>query len=218
MKKSKILLLTLCAALLVTATILGTLAFLTSRDTVENTFTVGKVEITLDETAVTPDGKAKPGADRVKENDYHLIPGMTYTKDPTVTVVKGSEQTYVRMLVTVSCMKELDALFAPTGADLLTIFNGYDANTWLYQGVDRDENANTVTYEFRYKSTVTPTATEDTELEALFDSITVPGAFDGDDMATIANMKITVVGHAIQAAGFADADEAWVAFDGQIGG
>lgn len=217
MKKSKILLLTLCAVLVVTATVLGTLAFLTSQDTVVNTFSVGKVEIKLDETKVTPDGKPVDGADRVKENQYHLLPGLTYTKDPTMTVVKGSEASYVRMLVTFDHMKELDAIFAPTGADMTSIFNGYDANKWELNAVERDETANTLTYEFRYKGIVTPTATDDLVLEALFDSVTVPGFLDGEDMAAIADLKITVVGNAIQAAGFATVDAAWVAFGDQMG-
>ncbi len=218
MKKAKVLLLTLCAVLLVTASILGTLAYLTSQDTVVNTFTVGKVNITLDETAVTPDGKPIDGAARVKGNEYHLVPGNTYVKDPTMTVLKGSEESYVRMLVTVNCMKELDDAFAPETADLTTIFNGYDKDTWVYKKVIRDDNANTVTYEFRYKATVTPNANEDMVLDALFDSITVPTHFDSNDMASLKEFKITVIGHAIQATGFDDADSAWTAFDNQIDG
>lgn len=41
--KSKALLLTLCAVLLVAASVLGTMAYLTSSAEVKNTFTVGKV-------------------------------------------------------------------------------------------------------------------------------------------------------------------------------
>lgn len=218
MKKTKVLLLTLCAVLLVAVSVLGTLAYLTSQDTVVNTFTVGKVHIVLDEAKVTPDGEPVDGADRVKENNYHLVPGNTYTKDPTITVVKGSEESYVRMLVTINCLKELDAAFAPEGADLTTIFNGYDANNWVYETSVREEDANTVTYEFRYKGTVKPTANADLFLDALFDSITVPSSFGSGDMKSLADLKITVVGHAIQAAGFADADAAWTVFTSEING
>ena len=93
--KSKALLLTLCAVLLIAASVLGTMAYLTSTDTVTNTFTVGKVEIKLDETDVT-----NPTGSRVQANSYKLMPGTTYTKDPTVTVKAGSEESYVRMKVT----------------------------------------------------------------------------------------------------------------------
>ena len=48
-------LLTLCCALLlVAAGVFGTLAYLTGTDTVNNTFTVGNVKITLDEANALP--------------------------------------------------------------------------------------------------------------------------------------------------------------------
>lgn len=216
MKKSKVVLMVLCAVALITVSVLGTLAYLTSQDVVVNTFTVGKVNITLDETAVNTDGTPIANADRVKENKYHLVPGNTYVKDPTMTVVKGSEESYVRMLLTINCSKEFDDIFAPEVADLTSIFNGYDANNWIYAETTRNETANTVTYEFRYKETVKPSADNDIVLEPLFDSITVPGEFDSDDMASISNLKITVVGHAIQKSGFNSADAAWTAFNDQI--
>ena len=56
--RTKVLLLTLCAALLVCATVLATMAFLTDTAEVKNTFTVGNVDITLDEAKVTVYGKA----------------------------------------------------------------------------------------------------------------------------------------------------------------
>lgn len=216
MKKSKVVLMVLCAVALITVSVLGTLAYLTSQDVVVNTFTVGKVNITLDETAVNTDGTPIENADRVKENKYHLVPGNTYVKDPTMTVVKGSEESYVRMLLTINCSKEFDDIFAPEVADLTSIFNGYDANNWIYAETTRNETANTVTYEFRYKETVKPSVDNDIVLEPLFDSITVPGEFDSDDMASISNLKITVVGHAIQKSGFNSADAAWTAFNDQI--
>ena len=92
--KSKALLLTLCAVLLIAASVLGTMAYLTSSAEVKNTFTIGKVEIKLDETDVT-----NPTGPRVTANSYKLMPGTTYTKDPTVTVKAGSEESYVRMKV-----------------------------------------------------------------------------------------------------------------------
>lgn len=98
--RTKALLLTLCAVLLVAATVFTTVAYLKSTDEVVNTFTVGKVKITLDEANVTSDGTPVEGADRVKSNGYHLLPGHTYTKDPTVTVKKGSDKSYIRMKVT----------------------------------------------------------------------------------------------------------------------
>ena len=147
--RSKALLLSLCAVLLVAASVLGTMAYLTDSETVTNTFTVGQVHLTLDEAKVNPmgqpldeNGKA-PGeegynsdklAPRWKpttedsEQEYHLLPGHSYTKDPTVTVVAGSEESYVRMMVTVSFTKELTDAQLATSLD--GIFLGYDDTKW----------------------------------------------------------------------------------------
>lgn len=105
----KIVALLLCAALLVGATIAGTLAYLTSTDSVTNTFTVGNVAITMDETLVDEYGNPakKDGTgnivavvngetpERTEANIYKLIPGHTYTKDPTIKVSAGSEDCYI---------------------------------------------------------------------------------------------------------------------------
>ena len=212
--KSKALLLTLCAVLLVAASVMGTMAYLTSTDKVENTFTVGKVAIKLDEAKVDTDGTPVTPAERVKANSYKLLPGHTYNKDPMVTVLSGSESSYIKMTVTFSEASALDAIFAPTGADLTSIFNGYDSTNWIYKGNTKDATANTRTYEFWYKETVgAPTA--DVALDALFDSITVPGTITNEQLATIEGMTITVNAYAIQADGFAKAEAAWAAFDAQ---
>lgn len=212
MKKFKALLVVACALLLVAASVFGTMAYLTSTDTVTNTFTIGKVNIKLDEAKVNADGTSVTPAERVKENSYKLLPGHTYTKDPTVTVLNGSETSYVKMTVTFSKASALDAIFAPTGAELTSIFNGYDAANWIYKGNTKDATADTRTYEFWYKETVgAPTA--DVALDALFDSITVPGEITKEQLATIEGMTITVNAYAIQADGFADADAAWAAFN-----
>lgn len=209
--RSKALLLTLCAVLLVTASMLGTMAYLTSTDEVKNTFTVGQVKITLDEAKANTDGSLVEGAERVKANSYKLLPGHTYNKDPMVTVLKGSEPSYVKMTVTFSKANELDAIFASTGADLTSIFKGYDSANWIYKGNTKDATANTRTYEFWYKETVDAPNT-DVALDALFDSITVPGAITNEQLASIKGMTITVNAYAIQADGFANADEAWKHF------
>ncbi len=211
MKKFKALLVVACALLLVAASVFGTMAYLTSTDEVKNTFTVGKVNIKLDEAKANTDGSLVEGAARVKANSYKLLPSHTYNKDPMVTVLSGSEPSYVKMTVTFSKANELDAIFAPTGADLTSIFKGYNAANWIAKGNTKDTTANTRTYEFWYKEAVgAPTA--DVALDALFDSITVPGEITGEQLETIKGMTITVNAYAIQADGFADATAAWAAF------
>ena len=202
----------LALVLVIAMSVAGTVAYLTSADEVVNTFTVGNVAITLDEAEVDANGNVVSN-DRVKANSYKLLPGHTYAKDPMVTVKAGSESSYVKMTVTFSDAAALDAIFAPTGgADMTSIFNGYDGTTWIYKGYTEDTTANTRTYEFWYKETVAaPNA--DVALDALFDSITVPGTINNAQLKTIEGMTITVNAYAIQADGFANADAAWEAFD-----
>lgn len=211
MKKSKVLLTLACAVLLVAASVMGTLAYLTDKDAVTNTFSVGQVSIKLDEAKANPDGTLVEGATRVQENSYKLMPGHTYNKDPMVTVLKGSEKSYIKMTVTFSKAAELDAIFAPNGADMTSIFLGYDAAKWIYKGNTEDTTANTRTYEFWYKETVAA-PTEDVALDALFDQIKVPGEINNEQLKTIEGMTITVNAYAIQADGFDTAEAAWAAY------
>lgn len=212
MKKTrKILLMAACAVLLVCISVGATVAYLTSTDEVKNTFTVGKVAIKLDEAKANPDGSLVANAARVKENKYKLLPGHTYNKDPMVTVLSGSEPAYIKMTVTFSKADKLDEIFAPTGAELTSIFNGYDAANWIYKGNTEDTTAKTRTYEFWYKGTVAA-PNGDVALDALFDSITVPGTITNDQLAKIEGMTITVKAYAIQADGFQNATEAWDKF------
>ncbi len=217
--KTKALLMSLCAVLLVAASVLGTMAYLTDSKDVKNTFTVGNVAIKLDEAKVNADGKAidKEGnvvtdlakAERVAENSYKLLPGHEYTKDPTVTVNTPSVESYVKMTVTFTKANALDAIFAPTGANLTSIFGGYDAAIWLYKGNTKE--GDTRTYEFWYKTTVDATDAAQT-LKPLFTSIIVPGTINNDQLKSIDGMTINVNAYAIQADGFKDAAEAWAHF------
>ena len=223
--KSKALLLTLCAVLLVAASVLGTMAYLTSTDTVTNTFTIGKVEIKLDETDVT-----NLTGPRVTANSYKLMPGTTYTKDPTVTVKAGSEESYVRMKVTFNNASKLMAMlpsadnledFTP---DEIALIKKIDAG-WLPEytmfGMEKtladpnyfvyDAANDTVTYIFYYPTTVTATD-KDVVLPAVFTEISLPEHVTGEQLAELNNFQITVIAEAIQAGSFANADKAWAAF------
>lgn len=197
--------------LVAAVSVLGTLAYLTSQDQVVNTFTVGKVNITLDEMKVTDDGKPVASAERVKANDYKLLPGLTYAKDPTVTVLKGSELSYVKLVVTVSKASESDKLLKECETTLAAVVKGYDVANWILKSNTEDKANNTRTYEFWYKEAVDASAA-DVKLDALFDQIVVPGNITNVQLASIDGLEIDIVAYAIQADGFADADAAWDAF------
>lgn len=185
--KKKVFVTVLCAAALVVASVLGTMAFLTSTDQVTNTFTVGKVAITLDETDVTPMGVQDTDA-RVQGNEYKLIPGHTYIKDPTVHVDADSEDSWLFVKVD-NGISDLEA----TGNT--TIAEQMKAKGWtLVTGT---------TNVYAYAQKVT--AGQDI---GVFDSFKIAGdaTVAGNDAKTI-----TIEAYAIQADGFGTAADAWTA-------
>lgn len=213
----KILLICICVIAVLTVSLVGTLAYLVDTDSAVNTFTTGQVHISIDEAKVDADGTPVAGADRVKANEYHILPGMQYTKDPTVTVNGGSEDAYVRMILTVHNASDVQAILTKYNlGDFSILIGGWDKNTWLYEGFTEDTAKNTISFEFRYKEVVAKSAT-DTKLTALFDTLIVPGEITGEEMKDLydGGFKMEVFGHAIQAAGFDTADAAWTTFASQ---
>lgn len=235
----------LCAVLLVAASVLGTMAYLTDSKDVKNTFTVGNVAIKLDEAKVDENGTQVVDKDgnpvaRVTENEYKLLPGHTYVKDPTVTVKTPSVDSYVRMKVTFNKASALIAMCtnpnweedAPTEIKnawpLLYMVNFTDESVkWdgiIMDNMFESENmlnntkycvydkaADTLTFYYYYTETVkAPTA--DVKLATLFDSITVPQWATGDQLKKLEGFEINVVAEAIQADGFESADAAWAEF------
>lgn len=190
--KKKVFMTVLCAAALVVASVLGTMAYLTSKtDTVTNTFTVGNVAITLDEAKVTDDGKVVTGedAERVKANNYKLIPGHTYTKDPTVHVAAGSEESWLFVKVD-NGISNLEAAGETTIAAQMA-----KDNNWTL--VDETNHV------YAYKNKVS--ARQNIQV---FGSFTLAGDANVGAVNT-ANDKITITAYAVQADGFNTAADAW---------
>lgn len=222
--RSKALLLTLCAVLLVAASVLGTMAYLTSTGEVKNTFTVGQVKITLDEAKVDVNGKALKGdaAERVTNNSYKLLPGHSYDKDPTIHVDPSSEDCFIRAKVTINHANEWQALVTKyAGGNLTNIITGFDENIWWVSQPVATGN-DTITYTFVYKnenhteelSKRIWTKSDSTDL-VLFKEIKMPGGLTNEEIAEVANTEITVIAEAIQADGFTSEADAWAAFAGR---
>lgn len=91
--KKKLALIIVAVILVAAIAVGGTMAWLTSTPAaVTNTFTVGKVSITLTE---TPNAKSSPDAEANDIWQAQLIPGTTYGKDPTVSVSADSEDCWL---------------------------------------------------------------------------------------------------------------------------
>lgn len=188
-KRMRRLTLLVCSAALLACVGIGaSFAYLTNQDTVTNSFTVGSVAITLDEAAVNADGTRIEGAERVQANEYHLIPGRSYTKDPTVHVGDTSEDCYLFVEIE-NGIAEIEASGNGTIAAQLA------ANGWT--AVAGEENV--------YAYSTVAQAGDDL---LLFASFTVGSDADVSDFA---EETIEITAYAIQAEGFADAATAWAA-------
>lgn len=179
MKTKKILALALCAVLLVCGSVLGTMAYLTSQDAVINTFTVGNVAITLDEAPVDANGDATDG-DRVQANEYKLLPGHEYDKDPIIHVDPKSEACWLFVKVE----NGISAIEAET-----TIAAQMAANGWT----PIEEGSNIYAYK---------------EIVAGGTDVPVFATFKIKGDAVVADYttaKIVVTAYAVQADGFATA-------------
>lgn len=91
--------LSIAAVALVAASILGTIAYLTASSAVSNVFTVGDVNITMFETKVDTSGVPVSPKVEVDTNSYHLMPGATYTKDPTIRILSKFESDEMYLFV-----------------------------------------------------------------------------------------------------------------------
>ena len=96
MTKKRFVAILLCMTLVALAAIGATFAYLTDTKTVNNTFTMGNVKITLDETDIK-----NPNGARVTSNEYNVYPGAVVTKDPIVHNT-GKNAAYIRATVNVS--------------------------------------------------------------------------------------------------------------------
>ena len=202
-KTKKILALALAAVMLVCTTVAATVAYLTSQtEVVNNTFTVGSVTITLDEADVneygellnTNDEVYEDGdtlADRVTDNEYKLIPGHNYVKDPTVHVEEGSEQVWLFVKVE----NGIEGIEAET-----TIEDQIADNGWLELEVEGAK----VPYVYYYNGIVD--AREDAVDKVVFEEFTL---LDDADVEDFEDAEITIIAYAVQADGFATAAEAW---------
>lgn len=197
--KRKALLLTFCAVLLVVASVLGTIAYLTANDKVTNTFTVGQVAINLDEAKVNPDGTRVEGVARVKENSYKLLPGHEYTKDPTVHVNAVSENSWIFVKVE----NGIAAYEANITKDYKQIADQITENGWT--ALDGVANV-------YYKSYAQNATGADLVVFNNFKVSDTANTVGGWANITEKRTKVIVNAYAIQADGFDTAKEAWDAF------
>ena len=183
----------LAMMLIMAMTVAGTYAYLTSTDSVTNTFTVGKVAITLDEAKTDAYGVADTTPARVKANEYKLIPGREYDKDPTVHVEAGSEECYVFVKIE-NGIAAIEDTTEPIADQIET--NGWTllpGETGVYYRVQAaiPENGNAVPL-------------------PVFESFTIKA---DADVSTYGDAELIITAYAIQKDGIINAAAAWAALN-----
>ena len=192
-KLTKALAATLCAILLVGVAVAGTVAYLTSKDEVSNTFSAGNVTIEMDEAKVDGNGKKLTGenAGRTKNNAYKLVPARTYENDLVIHVKANSEACYLFV--------QLDANFVNVASSVTSTLatNGWtalpDVANVYYKQVDAVDQTDD-----DYK---------------VFESFTVDSDETNTTLSQVTSTK--VFGYAIQSEGLADVATAWTAVSTQ---
>lgn len=201
--RSKALLLILCAMLLLIASALGTVAYLTVQDTVKNTFSVGKVDVTLDEGS---EGKrsmrARSTGAPVDENDHILMPGHTYTKDHTIHVDAVSEDSYIFVKVE-NGIASYEAASSAEEGGYRTIADQLTANGWTAL-----ESAADVYYREYTKSS----AGSDF---AVFNTFKIADNANDVESWGSCDAQVVVTAYAVQKDGFDTASAAWMATFGK---
>lgn len=183
--KKKLMSICLVVALGATAIIGGTLAYFTDNEKAKNVFSVGGVDIVLEEPNWEGSGQ---------EEAITVYPGEPLAKDPTVTVAAGSNPCFVRLKVT-----GLDQFGGKGNIVYLTNYvegalgEGWTLHTdgyfyWtkpMVEGAAIDDSWN-AEYGLTNKTT------------SLFDQIKMPVALDGSENTV---QPITVYAQAVQAQG-----------------
>ena len=202
MTKKKVFVVALAICLLAVLSV-GTLAWFTDKDEVDNYFQVStdqaqkpNFRITLYETEVDPttnqfgDANGNGVIDKVKGNTYtNILPGDVLPKDPTVRN-DGQYDQWVRIKVTLNDYDKWQAALG-TDFDFRTLFSV--STSWSFDTIITNETDKTLTLVYYLDSKLTVGSTSD----ALFDTVTIPSDFTVDNMPTDFNLKI--VAEALQA-------------------
>ena len=175
------------AALLViclVAAVLPTYSWLSSKsETVVNKFAGGTISIAMDEAKVDADGKKIEGDDaqRVTANSYKYTAGAVLDKDPTPTVIKGSDECYVFVCVE----NQLSDKFSIN----------YDADSWKSVATQGDKTV------YAYvKKVAAKEAEKDIALPPVFTQVKVSENLKSEDIENLGEKNLNVTAYALQTA------------------
>lgn len=218
MTKKRFVAILLCVTLVALAAIGATFAYLTDTKTVDNTFTMGNVKITLNETNVND-----PEGDRVTRNTYNVYPGAVVTKDPIVHNT-GKNAAYIRATVNVSNWMNLVGAYYPDfkytfGQEgykaALNLLVGELGEGWSVVGVTAGDTFTIGQFDakfiLKYDGALDGALAAGDNTTAMFQTVTIPTGIDNANTESFSGVK--VVAQAIQADGFGTWEDAFAAYD-----
>lgn len=218
MTKKRFVAILLCVTLVALAAIGATFAYLTDSKTVNNTFTMGNVKITLDETNVND-----PEGDRVTSNTYNVYPGAVVKKDPIVHNT-GKNAAYIRATVNVSNWMNLCAKYYPEFGiayphegyeKSLELLVGTLGEGWSVVGVTAGDTMTLGQFDakfiLKYDGAPDGALAAGADTTAMFQTVTIPTGIDNANTESFSGVK--VVAQAIQADGFDTWEAAFAAYD-----
>ena len=185
MKKIKLKTLLGTGFLIGSCAITSTLALVQETEQAVNTFSIGNITMSLDETdkGIGENGK------------YPLTPGVSTAKNPTVTIKQGSEPCYVFVYVDNTLNTQIDGFKDPiTGENLPTTLD-IDESDWM----PVTKNGEKVPNMYRYKEIVNAT-TEQKDL-VVFNKVTVNENVTEAQLQKLVKGTITVKAYAHQEEG-----------------
>ena len=234
MKKKNILMIGLSLCLIAVIAVSGTLAYFTdTTDASTNTFTMGQVEVVLDEDA-TGEEKANPRTDSSSGYEYSsVMPGDTLKKHVTIAKSSDSADCYVAVLV-----EAVPKSSVPDEDELLGLVkNAVGTGNWTvrYLNAERkaatgtDSNNNGVPDDAVYSLYVYNDILTDTTEQTLFTEIKFPDVEWGNSYAN-ASFDLVISAYAVQSDNFLTSTDAegalvlptneevadWFAAEGQL--
>ena len=158
----------------------ASLAYFTDKtEAANNTFTMGNVKITLDETDLTKKGDSRTAEGNTYEN---LYPGMDMVKDPIVHNV-GKNDAWVRVIVRVAngaAFMDKFAIAPYASSPLEGLTHGLGVG-WQITASTKDTATNDMVYTIVYNTVLKPGEST----PAVFEKLYIPATFGNGEMAAI---------------------------------
>ena len=216
MKKKSILMAAIAVMLVAVLVVGGTLAYFTDTKSATNTFTMGNVAITLDETDVN-----NPEARTANGNTYNVYPGKTVKKDHIVHNT-GKNAAYIRATVNVSNWMNLVSAYYPDFKETypndgykaaLNLLVGELGEGWSVVGVEAGDTFTIGQFDAKFILKYDGKLAANESTTAMFQNVIVPAGLDNANASSFSSVK--VIAQAIQADGFDTWEAAFNAFDGK---